>query len=209
MFRAAPNRPKSFSDLFADLFEEDGLGPKDNARVEREIRPDMEWLLMGIRGVAYREDLRELRALADDEESIATELILARVHSLSELKQIRRAFAWRDHPDRLHPTVQGHATKNIIRSPCAVTTSRNPQPSSADRASAPDGGRYSYFSARPSRSITVKLWLRILGAAFAKVTDCTTCFRSRRLYKLPCSFQCAPDPASEGKGRRQEARHPS
>jgi len=127
MFRAVPNRPKSFIDILADLIEEDGPGPKDNARRARDpsgygmavhlnaaaSQDTRDGEVTGIRSVAYREDLRELRALADDEESIATELNLARVHSLSELKQIRRAFAWRNHPDRLHPTVYGHATQRM------------------------------------------------------------------------------------------------
>jgi hypothetical protein len=79
----------------------------------------------GLRAAAYRQDISEdlhqgvpeemrgFAILADDEESIAAELNLPAVQSLAELKQIRRAFALRNHPDRLHYSLQGAATRRM------------------------------------------------------------------------------------------------
>ena len=59
----------------------------------------------------------EVPVVADDEDSIAKELTkelaLSRVRSLMELKQLRRAFALRNHPDLLHPVLRADATRRM------------------------------------------------------------------------------------------------
>lgn len=129
MFGASPIRPLSFSDVLDDIVEEAQLGRSHNLHANRPVRPDMDWFFQllamaakpqpadqssaGTGADVYDEEIGEIVAPRDDEAGIAEELALSRVGSLAELKQIRRAFALRNHPDLLHPTVQMWATRRM------------------------------------------------------------------------------------------------
>jgi hypothetical protein len=132
MFGTPPTRPLSFSDVL-DMVSEGQPAPREEGtRSVREIRPDS-WFLHVVSSAAapqdslaletkrdqradiYAEDYVEAATpvKADDDDSIAAELALSRVTSLGELKQIRRAFALRNHPDLFHPSVRPRATRRM------------------------------------------------------------------------------------------------
>jgi hypothetical protein len=129
MFGASPIRPLSFSEVLDDIVEEAQLGRSQHVRANRTVQPDMDWFFQllamaakpqpaehGSTGAGagfYGEEIGEIVAPRDDEAGIAEELALSRVGSLAELKQIRRAFALRNHPDLLHPAVQAWATRRM------------------------------------------------------------------------------------------------
>jgi hypothetical protein len=133
MFGTPPIRPLSFSDVL-DMVSEGQPAPRgEGVRSSPEIRADIGWLLHLVSSAAaphdglasamkrdhradtYTEDYVEptMVVKADDDDSIAAELALSRVTSLKELKQIRRAFALRNHPDLFEPSVQPLATRRM------------------------------------------------------------------------------------------------
>jgi hypothetical protein len=133
MFRAQPIRPLSFGEILDDLVEESPQGHGSSVNTSRKASPDMDWLFnifvetaasangadasRAARHEAYFEEIAELPAVADDEEGfaedLAEELALSCVRSLAELKQIRRSFALRNHPDILHPALRAEATRRM------------------------------------------------------------------------------------------------
>ncbi len=130
MFGAPPIRPLSFSDILDNMAGEDQPGGDGDWRPNREIRPDMGWFfhLLSLAATPegraeeihahrvdpYDENHVELPSFAaDDDDSIAAELALSRIKNLVELKQIRRAFALRNHPDLFHPSMRPRATRRM------------------------------------------------------------------------------------------------
>jgi hypothetical protein len=131
MFGTPPIRPLSFSDILDNMAGEDQLGDDEDWRPNREIRPDMGWffhlLSLAAAPEGQAEEIRAQRsdpygenridlpllAAADDDDSIAAELALSRVKNLAELKQIRRAFALRNHPDLFQPNMRPRATRRM------------------------------------------------------------------------------------------------
>jgi len=127
MFGASPIRAPSFSEILDDIVEEAGLGRSETLRAREDVHGDMDWLfhLLAVaasqghpRGMSAAQEAPwepglEIPAARDDEESVAAELALSSVRSLAELKQLRRAFALRNHPDLLHPTLQAYATQRM------------------------------------------------------------------------------------------------
>jgi hypothetical protein len=130
MFGTSPIRPPSFGEILDDLGAEARLGRGEAVRTGRSIQPDLDWFFQllamaakpesGGRGAgsasrdAYGERTREITPPPDDEDAVAAELALSDVGSLKELKELRRAFALRNHPDLLHPAVQAWATRMKI-----------------------------------------------------------------------------------------------
>ncbi|MGO9008110.1 MAG: hypothetical protein ACLQIQ_07580 [Beijerinckiaceae bacterium] len=128
MFWAPPIRPHSFGEILNGIAEEARLGRSEAVRTSLDARPDMDWLFdlfvtsvpgldadcaRGARADRYFEDPIELPVIADDEDAIAAELALSRVRTQAELKQIRRAYALRNHPDLLHPVLRADATRRM------------------------------------------------------------------------------------------------
>jgi hypothetical protein len=128
MFLALLTRPHSFGEILDDLAEEAQFGRSESLHVSRDVRPDKDWLFdlfvpskpgldvdrtPGARADPYFEDPIELPVIADDEDGIAAELALSCVRTQAELKQIRRAYALRNHPDLLHPVVRADATRRM------------------------------------------------------------------------------------------------
>lgn len=128
MFRAPPIRPLSFGEILDDVVEEARISHLAGVQTTRHARPEPGRLFdffmaskqqadaegsRGSRAEAYFEEPIELPVIADTEEAIAAELDLPGVTSLTELNQIRRAYALRHHPDRLHPALRGDATRRM------------------------------------------------------------------------------------------------
>jgi hypothetical protein len=133
MFWAPPIRPLSFGEILDDLVEETPQRRSGSVNTGRNAPPDMDWLFnifvetaasgsgadtsRAARHDAYFQETVELPVMPDDEEGIAEdlaeELALSCVRSLAELKQIRRSFALRNHPDILHPALRAEATRRM------------------------------------------------------------------------------------------------
>jgi hypothetical protein len=125
MLGTAPIRPLSFDEILDDIVEE-ARSVSSTARHTPTAEPRMKWFshlldmavapetsAIGSRREAYGDDIAEISTALDDEDTVAAELALSRVASLAELKQVRRDFALRNHPDRMHPAVQGWATRRM------------------------------------------------------------------------------------------------
>lgn len=125
MLGTAPIRPLSFDEILDDIVEE-ARSAGSKARSAPTVEPRMKWFshfldrtvasdtsAIGSRRDAYCDEIREISTALDDEDTVAAELALSRVASLAELKQVRRDFALRNHPDRMHSAVQGWATRRM------------------------------------------------------------------------------------------------
>lgn len=133
MFGAPLIKPLSFSDILDDMVGEDQSEQDGLLRSSGEVRPDMDWFfnllalaagpegsveeIRGPRANPYGEQEAESQAAAppaaDDEASIAAELALSEIGSLTELKRVRRAFARRNHPDLFQAAVRLRATRRM------------------------------------------------------------------------------------------------
>jgi hypothetical protein len=125
MLGTQPIRPLSFDEILDDIVEEARfVGSKAQSTPAAE--PRMKWFshlldmavapetsAVGSRRSLYGDDIPEISTALADEDTVAAELALSRIASLAELKQVRRDFALRNHPDRMHPKVQDWATRRM------------------------------------------------------------------------------------------------
>lgn len=123
MAAAAPIRAPSFDEVLDDIVEEARIAASENARRHRDVHADMDWIFQllamaaegggsAAQGGTWEEGLA-LPGPRDDEASVAAELGLSQVRSLSGLAEVRRKFALRNHPDRLHASLQAYATRRM------------------------------------------------------------------------------------------------
>ena len=126
MLGTSPIRPLSFDEILDDIVEEARSVSSSKARPGPTVETRMKWFshlldmaaapetsAIGSRRNAYSDEIRDVSTALADEDTVAAELALSRVVSLAELKQVRRDFALRNHPDRMHPTVQDWATRRM------------------------------------------------------------------------------------------------
>jgi hypothetical protein len=117
-------------DVVAELDE--AWNTARSARINPEpVHQSKDWLLQLLDGLtadadvaaphasaeAYKDEVAENPPLhtpsADEQAEISTELGLSPTLSVSELKQIRRTFAMRNHPDRLDASMRWEATRRM------------------------------------------------------------------------------------------------